>query len=219
MNKGTKMKVTDYLFGESKVRVAGTAMAPLFATMDVCEVLGLKNPTVVMRALDEDEVTKLNLGGKAGETGFVTESGLYHLIFKSRKAAAKEFRRWVTQEVLPALRADGRYVVTAAPEPERSEVLTLPVWLEELEVDLVEQAWLVQRLVDRARVAAMQMGFEPGKARDDLDLVQFPRPVLDYAVGMVRHEAAQAPNAVWIDYFPKGFLNQGMKVLPGRTVR
>jgi len=209
------MKVTDYLFGESKVRIAGTAMEPLFAAKDVCDVLGLKNPTVATAALDEDEVTKLNLGGQVGQTGFVTESGLYHLVFKSRKAAAKAFRRWVTQEVLPALRADGRYVVTAAPDPVPEEMLNLPAWLEELEVDLVDKAWLVQRLTDRARVAAIQMGYDPGKKRGADDLVRFPRAVLNYAVGMVRHEARQSPNAGWIDYFPKGFLHNEVRILPG----
>ena len=94
------------MFEGHEVRMAGTPSNPLFIAKDVCDVLGLKNPSVVVAALDEDERAKLNLG-RQGETNCVTESGLYHLVFKSRKAAAKRFRRWVTEEVLPELRKSG----------------------------------------------------------------------------------------------------------------
>jgi prophage antirepressor-like protein len=212
--KNQNAKIAEYLFGENPVRVAGTALEPLFAAKDVCDVLGLQNPTVAVEKLDEDEVTKFNLGSRSGDTLFVTESGLYHLIFKSRKAAAKKFRRWVTQEVLPAVRKDGRYVVTTTAPDELPEMLNLPDWIEELEVDMVKDAWLVQLLVDRARVAALQLGYDPGKKRDSSDHISFPRPVLNYALGMVRHEAGQSPNATWIDYFPQGFLGGRERLSP-----
>ena len=209
-----KTELAEYLFGKNPVRIAGTALEPLFVAKDVCDVLGLKNSRVAVDSLDDDERRKLKLP-RQGETWFVTESGLYHLIFKSRKAAAKEFRRWVTTDVLPALRKDGRYVVAAAP-PAEPELLNLPQWLSELEVDLVEQAWLVQRLVDRARTAALQMGYDPGKKRGADDLIEFPRDVLNYAIGMVRCEAMKAPNAFWVDYFPAGLLSGRIKLAPGR---
>jgi anti-repressor protein len=77
---------------------------------DVCEVLELSNPTVVISRLDEDEVTKFNLGGLSGETNFVNEAGLYTLILGSRKAEAKQFKRWITHEVLPSIRKHGAYI-------------------------------------------------------------------------------------------------------------
>lgn len=82
----------------------------LFAAKDVCDVLELSNPTMAIGRLDEDEVTKFNLGSLSGETNFVTESGLYSLILGSRKHEAKKFKRWVTHEVLPSIRKHGAYM-------------------------------------------------------------------------------------------------------------
>lgn len=81
---------------------------PWFCLKDVCDSLELSNPTVTVEILDEDERTKLNLG-RQGETNFISESGLYTLIIRSRKKEAKKFRRWVTSEVLPAIRKTGSY--------------------------------------------------------------------------------------------------------------
>lgn len=68
---------------------------------DVCAALGLSNPTVVAQSLDDNEVTKFNLGSQAGETYLVSEPGVYSLVGKSRKPETKRFKRWVNQEVLP----------------------------------------------------------------------------------------------------------------------
>lgn len=79
---------------------------------DVCDVLGLSNPTVVASRLDSDEVTKSDLGGLSGETNIVNESGLYNVILRSDKPEAKKFKRWVTHEVLPQIRRHGAYMTT-----------------------------------------------------------------------------------------------------------
>lgn len=106
------MNITPFLFeGESLVRVIIRDEAPWFVAADVCRVLGLAQPASAVRGLDEDEkgvhVTH-TLGGDQ-EVLIVSESGLYALIFRSRKPAAIRFRKWVTQEVLPALRRTGGY--------------------------------------------------------------------------------------------------------------
>lgn len=75
---------------------------------DVCNVLGLSNPTIVADRLDEDERAKFDLG-RQGETNIVNESGLYNVILRSDKLAAKKFKRWVTHEVLPSIRKHGLY--------------------------------------------------------------------------------------------------------------
>lgn len=95
-----------------KVRVAGTSDAPFFVAADVCGVLGISKYRDALRNLDEDERVSMNvdtLGGRQKMTG-VTESGLYALIFTSRKAQAKAFRRWVTGEVLPEIRRTGQFL-------------------------------------------------------------------------------------------------------------
>ena len=83
---------------------------PMFCLMDICKALGMKNPTMVASRLEDDEVTKFDLGSKRGETNFVTESGLYAVILRSDKPNAKKFRKWVTGEVLPSIRKNGGYI-------------------------------------------------------------------------------------------------------------
>lgn len=95
------------MFGE--IRTAGTPQEPLFCLTDVCKALELTNPTVVAGRLDNDERTKLDLG-RQGETTFINESGLYSVVLRSDKPEAKQFRKWVTSEVLPAIRKTGGYI-------------------------------------------------------------------------------------------------------------
>lgn len=92
------------------VRVAGTSEEPLFCLADVCRVLELSNPTIVSQRLDEDERTKLDLG-RQGLTTFINESGLYSVVVRSDKPNAKQFRKWVTSEVLPSIRKTGSYSI------------------------------------------------------------------------------------------------------------
>lgn len=85
---------------------------PWFSLDDLCEVLGLTNPTVVASRLDADELAKFNLGRQRPST-IVSESGMYSVILRSDKPAAKEFRKWITTEVLPSIRKTGAFSVTA----------------------------------------------------------------------------------------------------------
>lgn len=95
-------------FGE--IRTTTKDNEPMFCLMDICKALGMKNPTMVASRLEDDEVTKFDLGSKRGETNFVTESGLYAVILRSDKPNAKKFRKWVTGEVLPSIRKNGGYI-------------------------------------------------------------------------------------------------------------
>ena len=94
-------------FGE--VRTLQINNEPWFVAKDVCNILDIKNPTMSLQNLDEDERTKFNLG-RQGETNLINESGLYALIVRSRKAEAKKFRKWITSEVLPTIRKHGAYM-------------------------------------------------------------------------------------------------------------
>ena len=95
-------------FGE--VRTITKDDEPMFCLIDICKALEIKNATDVAKRLDEDELTRLNLGSRAGETNFITESGLYAVILRSDKPNAKKFRKWVTSEVLPSIRKNGGYI-------------------------------------------------------------------------------------------------------------
>ena len=82
---------------------------PWWVLKDVCDILGLTNPSMIADRLDDDERAKFNLG-RQGETNIVNESGLYNVIFRSDKPEAKKFKRWVTHDVLPAIRKTGQYI-------------------------------------------------------------------------------------------------------------
>ena len=94
-----------------------------FVANDVCAALELENPRdALAKHVDSDDVAKRDTTDNLGRkqlTNHVNESGLYALIFGSRKEAAKQFKRWVTSEVLPAIRKDGQYVAKA-PAPQRA---------------------------------------------------------------------------------------------------
>jgi prophage antirepressor-like protein len=105
-------------FGELLVRVVDRDDGVWFVANDVCRALELMNSRKAIAVLDEDEkgvTTSYTLGGPQ-EMAIISESGLYALIFRSRKPVAVRFRRWVTQEVLPAIRRNGSYEVPANDE-------------------------------------------------------------------------------------------------------
>jgi len=107
------MKLETFDFNSMAVRVLEREGQPWFVAADVCRVLELTNAAMACDGLDEDEkgvsITD-TLGGKQ-KMNIISESGLYALIFKSRKPQARAFRKWVTAEVLPALRRGGEYVL------------------------------------------------------------------------------------------------------------
>lgn len=109
------MNLTTFDFNESPLRVLLKDGQPWFMAADVCRVLEIANSRDAVSGLDEDEkITVGNTDGnpRAGiphQMNLISESGLYALVFKSRKPEARKFRKWVTAEVLPAIRETGRY--------------------------------------------------------------------------------------------------------------
>ena len=90
------------------VRIVMQGDEPWFVAKDVCDCLEHTNTTMALQRLDDDERSKLNLG-RQGETNIVNEYGLYSLVLSSRKPEAKEFKRWITHEVIPSIRKYGVY--------------------------------------------------------------------------------------------------------------
>lgn len=95
-------------FGQ--VRTAGTPDSPQFCLADICAALDL-TPSKVAQRLSEDVLSKYTLLTNGGEQlmNFVNEDGLYDVILDSRKAEARQFRKWITSEVLPSIRKNGVY--------------------------------------------------------------------------------------------------------------
>ena len=97
-------------FGE--IRSAVVDGTPLFVAKDICDALGISKYRDALTRLDEDERASISvdtLGGKQSMIA-VNESGLYTLVFQSRKPEARAFRKWVTGEVLPNIRKHGVYM-------------------------------------------------------------------------------------------------------------
>ena len=87
---------------------------PWFVAKDVCDILGIANPTDALnKGLEDFERARFNLG-RQGEANIISESGFYTLVLRSRKPIAKPFRIWVTSEVLPSIRKTGSYVVNSS---------------------------------------------------------------------------------------------------------
>lgn len=102
-----------FSFENNQVRTLGTAEAPLFIAVDVASALGFKDKTnAIKQHVDLEDLTKQEITDSMGRkqtVNCVNESGLYALIFGSKLESAKRFKRWVTSEVLPAIRKQGRY--------------------------------------------------------------------------------------------------------------
>ena len=143
-------------FGE--VRTAGTAQEPIFCAADICRALGYTNgPKAIKDHCDEGDITKRYTPTSSGEQNmtFVTESGLYSLIFGSKLESAKQFKKWVTSDVLPSIRKHGMYATEATVESmlndpenailmlqayqrERKERLAAQQQVEKLEAQAIE---------------------------------------------------------------------------------
>lgn len=117
-----------------KVRVQEINNNIFFVAKDVCEALDIKNTTQAIQRLDEDERTMLNIG-RQGSTNLVNEYGLYNLVLASRKPEAKEFKRWITHDIIPSIRKHGAYMTSEKIE----EVLSNPDTIIKLAMDLKEE--------------------------------------------------------------------------------
>lgn len=151
------------------VRTVLVGGEPWFVARDVCVVLGITNSSDAVGRLDEDGVGTTDLIDSMGRTqraSIVSEAGLYELTFQSRRPEARAFKRWITHEVLPAIRREGGYISPAATADQltllaaRAEVQTRV--LRNLD-GIVDRAWLEAKA---RHVAARALGEEPEIEQD-----------------------------------------------------
>lgn len=170
-------------FEEQAVRVVMRDGEPWFVAADVCRVLEIGNPSDAVSRLDEDERDRVNLNTLDTTEGIrgnpnatiISESGLYALVLTSRKEAARRFRKWITAEVLPAIRRTGRYEQAPpppAPDTGEDDALTPRDWLA---------------MVREARILG---GLNAGRRM----WARSPLPPLGLAVGAAAQPAAPAPD-------------------------
>lgn len=139
-----------------KVRIAmNESDEPLFCLADVCNVLGLRQGDVRQRLSDGVVSTQpiIDSLGREQQANFVNEDGLYDAILDSRKPEAKQFRKWVTSEVLPSIRKHGAYMTQETLE----KALTSPDFLIQLATNLKEEQQKRIEAEKKAEVAEKQI--------------------------------------------------------------
>lgn len=142
-----------FKFGEIEVHgKLDESGEPVFIASEVCAALGLANVSRALKALDPDEKLHMQKRNEtAGRQGIlaVTESGLYHLVFKSQTDEAQTFKRWIAHEVLPALRKTGSYSVQQKPGSALAALDQIVAALHELHDTQAQQALAIESINDR----------------------------------------------------------------------
>ncbi|WP_311048687.1 phage antirepressor, partial [Enterococcus faecium] len=137
-------------FEQNEVRTILVNDEPYFVGKDVASVLGYSNTKdALSRHVDlEDKMgSRITTSGQSREMTIINESGLYSLILKSKLPSAKKFKRWVTSEVLPAIRKHGGYLT-----PEKvEEALLNPDTIIQLATQLKEER--TGRLIAEQKIA------------------------------------------------------------------
>ncbi|RDF11283.1 hypothetical protein DPV92_03230 [Haemophilus paraphrohaemolyticus] len=136
----TQSQLSTFNFESNSIRTLAINNEPWFVAVDICRALNLSSPSMAIANLDDDEKYTLSLtegiegvGKQVQELNLVSESGMYTLILRCRDAVKKgsvphRFRKWVTAEVLPAIRKTGSYSQNASQiQPLADEPLKLLV--------------------------------------------------------------------------------------------
>ena len=153
---------------------------PWFVAADVCKALEIGNTSDALKRLDEDEKAIVSIEGISkgnDNANIVNEPGLYSLVLGSRKPEAKEFKRWITHEVIPAIRKTGMYMTGGAlayalANPKNAlELLSNYVKAQETIEIMAPKAEYFDELVDRKlltnfRDTAKELGMPERKFTD-----------------------------------------------------
>lgn len=137
--------IVPFEFEGIPVRVVDQNGDPWWVLADVCRVLDLVNPSEVASRLDDDVKDTLSSTEGGSDRIIVSEGGLYDLLDKSRKPAAKRFRRWKNHEVMPSLRKNGYYAVPGTQQP-ASVAFVREVWEEQTKLIGVQFATVGQEI-------------------------------------------------------------------------
>lgn len=185
-------------YGENPVRTVMQNGEPWWVAKDVCEVFGETNYRRAIQKLDDDEkgVSQINTPGGLQQMAIINESGLYRLLFAmqpekargvsdeyiaKRQAQLKKFTRWVTHEVLPAIRKTGSYSVSPY-KPKASsvgEVIKLVEvtrsMMEEQGCEPTEIAQAVKQICDQFNINLPDFFVRPKEMtiQDAMDMVDF----------------------------------------------
>lgn len=162
--------ITTFVFPKSNHEVRSLIIdeEPWFVAKDVCDVLELSNVSNVMTRLDADEkgIHSMDTPGGLQQMSVINESGLYALILRSDKPKAKDFRRWVTGEVLPSIRKNGSYALVAQKDEQIALLMHERIDMREIMLAIRQDALVTRECM--TRVLGIMERNEPKIATHDL---------------------------------------------------
>jgi prophage antirepressor-like protein len=143
-----------YRYDNKDVRTVSQYGNPWFVARDLCEVLEIANVSMALSRLDDDEkgISLIDTLGGRQRLSIVNESGMYSLVLTSRKPEAKAFRKWLTNDVIPAIRETGSYSTSTPRLSEAELIVKIAQSNLELTNTVVEMASTVVDLRGRVEV-------------------------------------------------------------------
>lgn len=194
-----------FRYADRDVRVLVIEGEPWFVLRDVCHVLDIAQPVRVAEALDEDEVTTTHVTdtlGREQSTYIVSESGLYSLILRSRKPEAKAFKRWITHDVLPAIRKTDSYGSPAG------------ISFEEMTAQVIHG---LQERIEAAQAKARELE-APAAAWNDLAAADGDLTISDAAKNLARAGISTGPKKLhdWLEV-QRWIFRRGGRPVPMQT--
>lgn len=126
-------------FEGTTIRVVEKDGEPFFIAKDICDVLGFAHaPSAIRDNVDDEEKSTVRTTHGGPERVIINESGLYSLIFRSRKPEAQKFRKWVTSEVIPSIRKTGKY---SLPDSEQTIQEKLVMLMSHSKHPVMQEVW------------------------------------------------------------------------------
>ena len=158
----TALQTYTYNDSDVRIRIQTLKDEPWFVAKDLCEYLELNDVGKAVERLDDDEklTRKIFVSGQERAMWLVNESGMYALIIRSRKPKAREFRKWITNDVIPAIRKTGSYSLPGVKGIKNPVARIRRDRRELVNKDLMELLWLIGESLVRGdqRDIAMQLG-------------------------------------------------------------
>ena len=207
--------VQSFNFNQNQIQVINKDGEAWFVASEIAAMFGYRDAANLTRILDDDEKGTHNvstLGGKQ-DVSVINESGFYHAAFKSRKAEVKPFRKWVTTEVLPAIRKTGSYSGRLKPQAPRQALPSGLTHEQQAEVKALHNILIQSVPFEKQKAlaitlwSAVKSKFKVGYK--DVPPEQFPE-VLSLMARVAVEKGAQyrEAEAVNLETVPKLFANQ-----------
>lgn len=191
-----------------KMRTVEIDGDPWIIAQDICRILDISDTAAALRRVDEADRVKspVRSGDQERQVWAVNESGFYDLVLRSRKAEAREFRRWVTAVVLPQIRKTGQYSSTQELLDRRSSVVGSDA-MEKYAMEVLAHVETLKALEEAAPRAELMNLFEDTHGLDvgavaslfGYKAHQFHELMRSWGATMYNASMQIDPSPAWVD--------------------